>query len=192
MKFLYKAFLGKFCLFSSGGFLSHIVVFCFLFPFRLAPCGWQKTFVWVFLHCVVFLKFKKQGNKTNKQLKKHIGKQKLLCIMWRWQGLQVNLLLSCYQSFEWGNICSSPSLCIALNKIILLLFTHVYVLHKVMWSYKCLLVVSSGTIKADFHTLSTPFILRPLDLLKQIEWHSRELASSFCPGNSVHPHCREG
>lgn len=45
--------------------------------------------------------------------------------------------------------------------------------------------------KVNFHTLSTPFMPRPLGLSQQMEGHSRGPASSFHPGNSVHLHCRK-
>lgn len=102
MKFLYMVFLGKFCLFFSEGFLTHC---CALVPFSL-----QTGTLWLaerfglgFSALCGFPKMKKKPNKQNEQTVKKpqkIGKQKILCITWRWQSLQVDLPLSCYQAFE--------------------------------------------------------------------------------------------
>lgn len=84
--------------------VSHIFLcFHFFFLADWQPVAGRK--LWILLPYVVFPKWKIQIIKV-KQSKpnKQANKTKVLCIMWRWLGLQVDLHLCCYQSFEWQGI----------------------------------------------------------------------------------------
>lgn len=52
-------------------------------------------------------------------------------------------------------------------------------LHKTIWSYKCLLVVSFDTENLHFQAHFTPFILRPVNILCKQKGTSETLLPSF-------------